>query len=481
MTFALRILFGLACLFFLANQLLMNDVILLWSGAESTIVAASLDEGGAWLPQIVLHIMLEATSSTFWIRFPSTVIFLMTLVISYLWLRPMFGKMTALLTIWLIGASLMVPVLGKIATADSWAFASLWLALLALLRYLKAPVLKWRIFFYVIGLLAIWIHPLSSSVGLLIAAFGLYRFHPQGPRMISLAPWVLVMLFLPLFYFTNWGAWGTPSFSHDYFNQSYFRYLAYALLGTLPFIGFVFSGLWESFQKAKKGEELAIINGIIVVAALFSQSMALHAAFALIAAKQLQSYFVQNYPYRSIVKTATILHLVLTFCAITIILMGAFYEFRGVGFRSVLAAGGVYWMASFLGVIGIYGMNRRLVWTSALMTGLLAAFLYWIQISPLVETQRKWVAETISDGESKNIIWESPYDENIFPNLKVLAQMAGKNVIEYQEEDEFPAEAVEYLLTPDSYKKMEQKMPTDSLSGWADNGKPIIFYRFVAE
>jgi hypothetical protein len=471
MTIALRVLFGIACVLLAGSLFWMNDITTLWSGSEAAMIAAAVEGGDGWLPQMILNGLWE--EGRFVLRLPGVGLFLGLLVGLYFGMRPLFGQMTALLAVWLLGGSLVVPALAKVASGDIWAFVFQSLTLLTILRFFKQPTLWWRVLFYTAAALALWVHPLSSGVLILVVSTILYMRHPQGKQLLSLAPWILVLIGLPVFYFLPFGNWGTSQFGFDYFNTNYFKYLGYNLLGILPFVGFVVAGLVETVQKARKGEELALINLSLLIAALAAQSMALQVVLALLAAKQLQAYFVANYPYKSYVRGVAVMQLIVAFCVIAFALMAGFYELRGVGFRSAISAGGVYWMASFLGVIGLYGMNRRLIWGSPLMGGLAATFLFWVQIYPVLETQRNWATEAIAQTKASGhdtLFWEAPAYER-FPNTIAIGKMNGVEVVT-DKKTQYPAQ-----LLPDSvYLKLDVQPPADTLPGWTDEWQKVTWF-----
>ncbi|MEN0005115.1 MAG: glycosyltransferase family 39 protein, partial [Bacteroidota bacterium] len=269
MTLALRVLLGIAALLCVAGLLIMNDLTTIWPGAEAALLAASVDGGSNWLPQLLLHQLLAVDTPLFGLRLPSVLLFSVLLVVSYLWSKPLFGHMTALLTSWLLAASLLLPTLAKMAIAESYAVVFQWLTMLALLRFLKQPTLFWRLSFYGLWAVALWVQFLGSALMLLFMAVYLQFKHKEGKRLVGLYFWLVPVVVGGITWAINGLGYPlNPGFAYNHWNSNPLEFLGYNILGVLPFCGFVLAGIWESIQRVKKKEELAIIYVALLVGAL---------------------------------------------------------------------------------------------------------------------------------------------------------------------------------------------------------------------
>jgi hypothetical protein len=67
------------------------------------------------------------------------------------------------------------------------------------------------------------------------------------------------------------------------------------------------------------------------------------------------------------------------------LMVGGWQELKGLGFRTMMSFGTVYWFASFAGVVGILMKNRRLILGSATIAGVMVTFMFWGQIFPLLQ------------------------------------------------------------------------------------------------
>ncbi len=390
MTVQYRIFLYLAGFFLLANLLIMNDVTSLWDGAEALLAWRALNQVPGHAPQELLQAAIIGADGIphFRMRLPGALLLIFSFVVFWLAGRKLFGREVVLNTLLLLGASLLAPNLAKVAAGDIWAMLSQWLAFVIMLRFLKQPVLLWRLAFYFFLLLAIWVQPINALIFLLGSGAFLYFLHPQGKRLRGLNPWLAALaFFLPLYYS------GLTTFSQEGFLFGFRsgRFLLGNLIGILPFLGFVLAGLRETAQRLRRREEMALVNAAGILFALPGHSLALQGILAFLAARQLRSYFDPRYPYAPIVKTGALLHLVAAFCVLTMLMMAGFFQFQGAGFRAMLAAGGIYWMCSFIAVIGLFGPNRRYLLGGMSLGGLLLTMLFWLQANPLLESRRGWV------------------------------------------------------------------------------------------
>jgi hypothetical protein len=379
----------------IANLLVANDYTFVWSGAEAYTLFYSLK--GEWIGYwpTAMYQALSQKIDTFAFRFPSVWLFAMAAYGLFFFTKKMLGKSTALLSLLILGGSILVPNWAKLASGDVWAFGSQALVLMSMLLALKQPKLNWQALHHALVILAISIQPVTTIVLVIVAWVVLYFLHPQGKNLIRLPSPILVLLLGFLFNQTGFVEIGQEVFALDYFNAPFGKFLTYSFLGMLPFIGFIFAGLRELFTKVGKKEELAIIHLALLLSVLLAQSMAFQCALVLIIAKHMQAYFVKNYPYQSFVKTGAVLHLVGFFVLATVAMMSGFQIFRGVGFRAALSVSIIYWIWSFVSVLGLYGQRKDWVWGGVLSSGLLASLIFWLQLNPVLNNERRIYSEAI--------------------------------------------------------------------------------------
>ena len=311
-----------------------------------------------------------------------------------------------------------------------------------MLLALKQAKFNWQILHYLLVILAVSIQPISAVV-LVLSCWGtLYFLHPQGKSLIRLPSPILAILLGFLFYQIGFVQIGQEVFALDYFNAPFGKFLAYSLIGMLPFIGFILAGLRELFTKVRKKEELAIIHLAFLLGGLLAQSMAFQWALVLLVAKHMQAYFVKNYPYQSFVKTGAVLHLVGFFVLATVAMMSGFQIFRGIGFRAALSVSIIYWIWSFVSVIGLYGQRKDWVWGGVLSSGLLASLIFWLQLNPVLNNERKIYSEAVqkarvmktSDQEVLYLNGVVPfpatavYGIEAFPNTQIVENEVGKGI-----------------------------------------------------
>lgn len=412
------------------NLLAANDYTTLWSGAESFLAWRAL-HGAAGMSlheQILAWPLADGALSSFWLRLPGGLLLLLALPLYYALARPLFGKQAVMYTLLLLAASLLAPNLAKLASGDSWSLVLQWLSFAALIRYLKQPKWSWQLLFYALFALAIWVQPLQALIFILGTATYLYIMHPQGKALWRLNPWAMGGLTAASLYAAQLVVFGQHAF---YFGFQTGPFLLANLIGILPFLGFVLAGVWEYVQR--RGEELAILHLGALAFALIGHSMALPAVLAMIAAKPLRNYFDDRYPYRSLVQAGAVLQLVAAACLLIFAMITSFFEFGGLGFRAGLAAGGLYWMMSFIAVIGLVAVKQRYMIMGTLLSGLLFSTAFWLQVNPLLESQRQWARQIVAyateqssapSTETCAVAGLSTEGKALFPNVAVYSKLS---------------------------------------------------------
>jgi 4-amino-4-deoxy-L-arabinose transferase-like glycosyltransferase len=475
---------GVSALLFLANLFIMNDYATLWNGPEAALLW-DVDFGLLnSLPHLLTAALYDPEAfNLFVLRLPGPILLCLAFGIYYLLGKRIFGRTQILFTLLILGASFMMPVLAKRNTADLWLWFAQLFTLLALLRFLKQTSWLWQILFYLGLLVAVVLQPLGSTLLFFIIPTALYFYHPQGKNLMRLAPWIAALGLFALSYFLNPELFNQRTFEIGWRSSSFGKYLLVNILGVLPFVGFLLAGIRETIFKLKRGEELAIINSAIGLGAIFSQSVLLQLLFAFLIAKQMQSFFVKNYPYQNIVKSGAILHLLLTFGLAFLLMVGGFFEFRGPGFRAGLALGGLYWMLSFVSVIGLYGMNRRFVIGGTIMGGLLAMMVFWLQVYPLWESKRAMqlqLDEVVSKYENMDksgLLIYKP-ESAAFPNLAFYGKQHFLKVAVVNDsiELERSVHSPNILLDDVANAKLPDNIQTDTIRGWNDRLRPVEYF-----
>jgi len=388
-----QLFFGILCLLFLVNLLSLNDVISLWNGAEThtwqyiTAADSTLTD-----PFLATHqLMLSAADElpgTVWLRLSNGLLLLISLGVFYFVGLPIFGGKTTRLALLAILSSWLLISAAKVSSLDAWSAAWQMLSALLLIRFLKQPQLIWRITFYAFAFLALWSAPVGSTLLLVLMGTGYAIWHPERREMMRLNPWLAVLGSLGLLYGMDLLRVqpGYAYFPWDW--RWYPQYLLYSVAAVLPMLGFLIAGMVDGVRKLRRGEERALILLIWLGAALLAQSLSLQLVFALLIAKHLQDFFLDKYPYGGLIKTISLLHLILLFFVALFAMIGGLIQFSGVGFRSGLAFAGSYWMLSLAGVIGLYAKNVRFVWAGTLLGGILVYGLFLLRILPLIEGER---------------------------------------------------------------------------------------------
>ncbi len=485
MSVAQRIFLGLAAFLLAVNVLIMNDLSTLWDGAEALLAWQSgRGEAGIALPGALLA--KAWPQGVFWFRLPGALLLLLAFPL-YWWIaKAILGREATIYTLLVLAASLLVPNLAKVASGDIWAMVTQWLGFAVLLRFLKQPHLLWRLAFYSLLALAIWIQPVNASIFLLGSSAYLYFAHPQGKNLLSLQPWLAGAAIAAVLY---WGKLLPLDNSYFVIGFQSGRFLLWNFLGMAPFIGFCLAGLWGSVQRARQGEELALVNLGALAFALLGHSLALQGILALLAAKQLQGYFMPGYRYKGVVQAGAILHLIAVFFGAFFLLAVGFFQFDGIGYRAAAATAGLYWMLSLVGVLGLVGSNRRHTLGGTALAGLLLTTLFWLQLNPLLESRRAWPKKLVEDtarlvpalkSETGPVCFiYQPVDEPFralaayaqlaFPHTSLLdSEAALRQAMESQTANCFllPAERVEALAPGQADLRAE---------GW-DSGFRIVAY-----
>ena len=181
---------------------------------------------------------------------------------------------------------------------------------------------------------------------------------------------------------------------------------------------------------------MGIINIGFFFAALLSHALVLQFLLAMLAGKQLTSYFDPKYPHKNPVRAGAVIHLIVAVLGLTYFMLWIFFQFKGPGFRSGLVVCGLYWMWSVIAVIGIYGMNENYVRLGTIISGVLFTSLFWLQLGPLMESRRDIPARLLAEAQKTAPDTEKeidciilPAEGEAFTNVAPYAKLAYPNTI----------------------------------------------------
>ena len=475
-----RVFSGLIGLAFLAGLLAGNDTTTIWAGAEaSNLWNAIGDQPSNLLTQFLHAVYDDGPLNVFYLRFFGVFFFLFALLGSFFLGRKLFGKNTTSLALLLLATSLLLPNLAKRASADIYLFSSQLLFGMSTLYLLKAPAAGWRLLWLLSLYLSFLFEPLGSLLFALPFILLLWRSHPQGKCFLEWQTWLPAVIGLGVLLILQSSPWLEVGISFAWLRSNYLHYLGWQVLAILPFIGFVVGGIRDLLYKLKRKEEFSILLTAWILAALLSQSLTLSWALAILAAKQMQLYFDPKYPFLSWVRGAAVLQLVLAFFVLAVGMVLAFWEFKGLGFRSLLSVSGVYWMMGLLGVIGLYGFNHRLLIGGPILSGALAIALFWMQFGPLLESRRSWSAEAVemakqqqTEDNPQSLLLFYPNTNIGFPASAVYGLDRMRQVKLISTEEALQAAVNEsggiLILEQSTTKSLDIPLSADTLSGWND-------------
>lgn len=383
-------------LFLALAQLVVGlDYITVWPGAEAQQIWQSTGaEGGAYLSSLLFSVLPE--TSPYWLflfRLPSVLLYLLSAILFYQWGKDLFGKESIELALIVLGGSLFLPIMAKMASLDIWSLFFELATWLSLVHFQKDGTKKWLLRIALFGSLAVLFGQFQSLILMLIWQVGYYRLIPASNEVIkkNLAqPFVIIYLVFGISYIL--GNRGTESaYYFKIFNLSHHQFLLFSILGLGPFIGFCMASLRDLFYKLKKNEELAKLLLIALVGSFLVQSLVFPFLLVFMTARQLHHYFfTPNYPWQNWVKTWQVLHLVVVFVGVILALIGGFTAFEIDGFRAVLGCSAAYWMFSFMAVVGLYGKQRDYVIGGMTLAGVVALLFFWVQVYPFLNLKRNW-------------------------------------------------------------------------------------------
>ncbi|NNE29167.1 MAG: hypothetical protein HKN16_06000 [Saprospiraceae bacterium] len=305
--------------------------------------------------------------------------------------RPLFGREVTTAFFLVAASSPVLVFLMKISIPDLWLAGVHLMSIPFLLRGLKQPQIIWSTGFGILMLLGGFMHPGPNLLWYLLWIGALIVLHPQGKRLINIQYW-WPLPFLVYQYFSidpgdGWlFYWGSV--------KPLFSLLIFFLIPII-WVGFFSGGLRDLFWKVRKKEESGLIFLSWFIAAFFTLSPALGLLFLLIAAKQLQLFFTNNYPWKSWVRSAEVFALISFFLLAIAFVFNQFESLGAGALRYTLIVIGLFWASAFWAVIGVFSVDRSWIVGGKAFVGLVPVFIAIILLLPFLERDNNWQKELL--------------------------------------------------------------------------------------
>jgi hypothetical protein len=373
-----------------------SDFMAIWN-IETTLANASLDnisEGMAFnigdgfspLAEMITAGSLSTVGFSEWgIRMPSLLMLATSFFAFYKLGGKIFSNKFSLLTLLLAAASFPLLMIGKIGTTDIWLFSIQLLIFPLAIVQLKKRNNLYAIFIVLLSILLVFIHPLSALLFNAIFFGTLFLLHKKGKSIliegtIAIFSSLLIPFLLGL-------PWMNEGFLFSYTNNLNY-YLLCVFVGLMAALGFLPAVLIHLFKRLRIKEEMAILSFAGILAGLCSISLFAHFVLLLLIAKQIEVFSQENYPYKNIVKTFTILQVLFSFFIAMLFMFNGFTWFQGTGFRKALIFGIPLWGMGIVTLVTLYSDNKKYIMSSIILGGIITNFLFWTQIMPIWEAER---------------------------------------------------------------------------------------------
>lgn len=395
-----------------------SDFIAIWD-IETDLANASLNnlsEGMAFsirdsfstLAEMMTAGSLSTVGYSEWgIRMPSLLMLATSFFAFYKLGGKIFSNKFSLLTLLLATASFPLLIIGKIATTDIWLFSIQLLIYPLSIIQLKKRNNLYTPLIILLSVLLVFIQPLSALLFNAIFFGTLFLLHKNGKSLlIESSTTIAASLAIPFLLGLPW--------INEGFLFSYNHYLGYYFLavfaGVLAALGFMPAVLTHLYKRLIIKEEMAILSFAGIMAGLCSVSLFAHFLLLFLLVKQIEAFTQNNYPYKNIVKTFTILQVLLSFFVAMLFMLNGFTWFQGTGFRKALIFGTPLWGIGIFTLVALYSNNKKYIMSSIVLGGVIANFLFWTQIMPLWEAERnihkditESVLETVKANEKTSI------------------------------------------------------------------------------
>jgi len=382
-------------IFFLANLFFLNGFVSILEPFESNAIATWYGEqAGKDLPALVGNYVIENQGlDTNFLRLGGLAFFLFCLFAFVSLARPLFGRDTLLAFFLVLASSPIFIFLTKLAIPDMWLAGAQLLAITFLIRCSKQSDIIWKIGFWISMLIGAMIHPMMMFAWGLIFIGCLAIFHKDKSRFIQW-PFGVGLLIPVVFYFIIPNPTGYL-FSYGTLPIHYF--LLGMLLFSITWFGFLLGGFRDLVWKLGKKEELSIIFLAWFIAGLATNGIILGLGFSLLVAKQLQLYFLSNYPRGGWVKTGSVLFLIASFFGAMALIFHCYHYYGGAGFKAAIGVGGLFWMAGFWSILGIFSKDRSWVVGGYVFMGLIPVFIALVTLIPKFESNQQWIKTIFVD------------------------------------------------------------------------------------
>lgn len=389
MTKSFQTFIWITAIFFLANLFFLNGFVSILVPIESNAIEAwGADQGIKDLPGLVGNYIIENKGlDTNFLRLAGLSFFLFCLFAFVSLARPLFGRDTLLAFFLVLASSPIFIFLTKLAIPDMWLAGVQLLAITFLLRCSKQADIIWKIGFWISMLIGALIHPMMMFAWGLLFIGSLSIFHKDKSRFIQW-PFGVGLIIPVIFYFIIPNPAGYL-FSFGTFPIHY--YALAMLLFSITWFGFLLGGFRDMVWKLGKKEELSIIFLAWFIAGLATNGIILGLGFSLLIAKQLQLYFLSNYPRASWVKTGSVLFLITSFFGAMLLMFHCYHYYGGAGFKSAIGVGGLFWMAGFWSILGIFSKDRSWVVGGYTFMGLIPFFIALVSLIPKFESEHQWI------------------------------------------------------------------------------------------
>lgn len=306
-----------------------------------------------------------------------------SLLVSYKIGKKLFGKDSLQWAMIIMTCSIFLLFYGRFFSLDNFYFVLQLPMALLIVDYIKAPKTKSLLFIVPLLLFCFALDWYKTLVFVLLFGSGVYAFLFQLNKGLK----VFYLLFVVGLIVVNYLFLGAGSFNNFFLFQSgnlgLHQYILLLFAGFLPFIGFMFAGIFSLPLQIKRKDEFSIWMFLLLIAGLVSFSVLPIFVISMLIGKHSLAFASERYKYKNLVKTLFLVHLTLILVGGIVALIWAFIEYRGAGFRAGLGLCSIYWILSFATVVGLYGGNMKYYLRAPLLSGPLFVLFFWVLVFQL--------------------------------------------------------------------------------------------------